>query len=446
MRKKLSREQRRNRQLHLENLEARRYLTSVGWDGPGLGSAELSYFVGDVPASVGIEQGQFQSAIEQALNAWSSVADITFSQTNVPNQNDSIEVRFKPLDGRGGTLAQAYFPDDVNRRAIAGDIELDSSERWEIGNQLGNAAFDLARVLAHEVGHALGLDHLNIPNSVLFSGVSPGQSFTGLSTADAEAALRLYAPATTSPPADETPADSGTDGQVPTEEGGSTEESPTTRRLPWRRFGFFGRRSRLGSDSMNSDSTPGIGQMGPHEEIPHADEEMASDDSDDALEDESVAESESGEAEDSPTGDTTVDVTVNEAAPADDDTTDDVIDDETDDTADDETDDVTIDDGGLGAGEATPAENPINTRSRAIRERVFARLDADSSGTITQDEVRDRIWQRLGSVDTDGDEAITLDELLNAESGTVHGPGVHFHGEIVLAQAFRGRRAAFRRR
>ena len=177
----------------IEPLESRRYLSSVGWDGIGQGGAELTYYVGSAPA--GLTDAEVELAIETALDAWSDVIDVTFTETSIANQRDSIDFRFDRIDGSYGTLAQAWFPDDVNPARIAGDVLFDSSESWELGNSQGTAAFDLTLVAAHEIGHSLGIEHLESDTAVLHDSVSPRQSFAGLSADDIDAALALYAPA-----------------------------------------------------------------------------------------------------------------------------------------------------------------------------------------------------------------------------------------------------------
>ncbi|MGB7324311.1 MAG: matrixin family metalloprotease [Rubripirellula sp.] len=181
----------KKRRLTLQPLETRRVLAaSMGWDGPGLGGADLTYHIANSPDS--LTQAETNAAIETALAAWASAADITFTPTSQAGQRDSIDISFVNIDGVAGTLAQAYFPDDVNPARIAGDIQFDISEAWEVGNSLGNSAFDLVYVAVHELGHSLGLDHAESAASVLAPYVTPNQFFTSLSSDDAAAIASLY--------------------------------------------------------------------------------------------------------------------------------------------------------------------------------------------------------------------------------------------------------------
>ena len=138
--------------------------------------------------------------IEKAFDIWSEVADIEFVPTLQRGLNRSIDISFGSIDGPGGTLAQAYYPDDVNPSRIAGDIQFDNAEQWESGNSKGAAAFDLLWVAVHEIGHSLGLDHSSDPSSVLKDSVSPNEQFVGLSQSDIHVVRSLYASAETSAP------------------------------------------------------------------------------------------------------------------------------------------------------------------------------------------------------------------------------------------------------
>ncbi len=186
------------RRLQLEPLERRLCLAaSVGWDGIGLGSASLTYYIDNIPSSMDLTDEEVQSGIETALDAWAEVADITFTETDTAELDDSIDFTFDAWDGTGSELAYAYLPDDVNPEPIAGDVTFDVSEDWEIGNGLGEEAYDFVLVAVHEIGHSLGLDHSYLANSVMVATIDADQMFGGLGSSDEDAILDLYAPVPT---------------------------------------------------------------------------------------------------------------------------------------------------------------------------------------------------------------------------------------------------------
>ena len=97
--------------------------------------------------------------MEEALKVWSDVADLEFER--VENGVAHIDIQFgkgehgddDPFDGRGGTLAHAFFP------LFGGDIHFDSEERWTVKTSRG---VSLAQSAAHEIGHSLGEKYLHL--------------------------------------------------------------------------------------------------------------------------------------------------------------------------------------------------------------------------------------------------------------------------------------------
>lgn len=86
-----------------------------------------------------------------------------------------------PFDGAGGVLAHTLGgPPPNGFGAQAGDIHFDDGETWTSATRNNNAQpIDLVTVAAHEIGHALGLDHTNISGSLMLSNYTGSHRFLG---------------------------------------------------------------------------------------------------------------------------------------------------------------------------------------------------------------------------------------------------------------------------
>ena len=157
----------------------------------------ISSFASFMPAGFGAQ-------VQNAFDAWSAVANLTFVFVaadngvafNDPGTNADIRIGGHAFDGPNGVLAHGFYPPS-NGASAAGDIHFDTAENWDL-NQAG-AGIDLFTVMAHELGHALGLDHTLVSNSLMNAFYS--EAFVGLQSDDVAGMQFIYgAPVSTNVP------------------------------------------------------------------------------------------------------------------------------------------------------------------------------------------------------------------------------------------------------
>ncbi|XP_063002483.1 matrix metalloproteinase-28 [Elgaria multicarinata webbii] len=112
-----------------------------------------------------LPQQQVRLVVKAAFDLWSNVSGLVFWEASGDpadirltffhgDHNDGADNAF---DGPGGALAHAFFP----RR---GEAHFDNDERWSLDSGKGRNLFV---VMAHEIGHTLGLEHSPVHNALM---------------------------------------------------------------------------------------------------------------------------------------------------------------------------------------------------------------------------------------------------------------------------------------
>jgi len=134
-------------------------------------------------------QNKVTNEIAKAFQFWSNVSSLTFRRTYALPAN--IDIRFisgshgdiQDFDGPGGTLAHAFFPQH------GGDVHFDEDEFWTSESRSGT---NLLQVAIHEIGHALGLGHSEVPSSIMAPFYKGFQNNVALHSDDVAAIRYLY--------------------------------------------------------------------------------------------------------------------------------------------------------------------------------------------------------------------------------------------------------------
>ncbi|HEX6012722.1 MAG TPA: matrixin family metalloprotease [Geminicoccaceae bacterium] len=161
--------------------------------------------IGDLLARSGIEPAAFDREVAAAFALWAAAADLRFARIDDAADADIV---IGAQAGPAGVAFTNVFQEVVETGAIDGigkaTICLDPSERWEVAVDGDPNTYNLRYVAAHEVGHAIGLDHRGRDQGIMGFAYQEKVALPDeirLAATDAAAAARLYGPAAGRPDA-----------------------------------------------------------------------------------------------------------------------------------------------------------------------------------------------------------------------------------------------------
>jgi Ca2+-binding RTX toxin-like protein len=131
--------------------------------------------------AAGTTLAQFTDAVSDAFDTWASIAGLNFLFVPTIGGSD-IDINMEALGGSTIGIARTrYFSSDADGNGLVeiadSNISMDQDETWAVNGNGGS--FTFFQVMLHEIGHALGLDHFNVSNSIMNASANAGSRMLG---------------------------------------------------------------------------------------------------------------------------------------------------------------------------------------------------------------------------------------------------------------------------
>lgn len=137
-----------------------------------------------------LDREAFRNEVRAAFDMWESVANISFIEVDDPSRAGIlIGAQIEPM---GWAFANvSYTPSAQQPRSIERSlICLNPQRRWKIGFDGNLNVYDIRYTVAHEIGHAIGLDHPTTAGQLMHYRYE--ERFRSLQPGDIEGAVLLY--------------------------------------------------------------------------------------------------------------------------------------------------------------------------------------------------------------------------------------------------------------
>jgi Matrixin len=142
-----------------------------------------------------INKRQFRSEVAAAFRMWEKVADISFRETrDTAAAGILIGAQARPLGRAFTNVALKQGTGEKGEKKVIGRslICINPKQPWKVGFDGRLGVYDLRYTIAHEIGHAIGLDHPSAAGQLMSYRYDEKQ--TGLQPGDIQGAVLLYGP------------------------------------------------------------------------------------------------------------------------------------------------------------------------------------------------------------------------------------------------------------